>query len=66
MKKRRLFLFVLLTVIMLVSAVLYLAGRLGFMSERLSMLLLLPLMLGIVVLCCMLYVEVVINGQDNA
>ena len=47
----------LLIAILLVSAAVYIGGRLGYMREGVMMLVLLPLMLGVVCLCCILYEE---------
>lgn len=58
MNKRKALLIILLIVILLVSAVIYIAGRLGVIGEAVMMLTLLPLMLGVVCLCCILYAEV--------
>lgn len=57
MNKRKALLIILLIVILLVSAVIYIAGRFGFIGEAAMMLTLLPLMLGVVCLCCILYAE---------
>ena len=57
MKKRVRLLFVLLVVIILISAVVYIAERMGVISETAMMLILLPLMLGTVCLTCVIFVE---------
>ncbi len=57
MKRRRSFLAGLLTALLLASAGLYVAGRFGVIGEGFMMLARLPLMLGIVCLCCILYAE---------
>lgn len=60
MKKRRALRIGLLIAILLVSATVYIGGRLGYMREGIMMLVLLPLMLGVVCLCCVLY------GEDSS
>ena len=57
MKKRVRLLFALLIVIMLIAAIIYIAGRFGMIDETVMMLVLLPLMLGAVGLTCAIYVE---------
>lgn len=57
MKKRVRLLFALLIVIMLIAAIIYIAGRLGMISEAVMMWVLLPLMLGAIGLTCAIYVE---------
>lgn len=49
--------FVVLIVLLLLSAVIYVSGRLGAISETAMMLILLPLMLGVICLCCVIYAE---------
>ena len=57
MKKRVRLLFALLIVIMLIAAIIYIAGRLGVIGEAVMMWVLLPLMLGAVCLTCVIYAE---------
>ena len=47
--------FGLLILAVLLAAGLYAAGRTGILNETAMMLLLLPIMLGIVCLCCLIY-----------
>ena len=60
MKKRKALRIGLLIAILLVSAVIYISGRMGLIPENVMMLALLPLMLGVVCLCCVLY------GEDSS
>lgn len=55
MKKRKLWLVILMAVIVLAAAGIYIAGRLGVIGEGVMMLALLPLMLGMICVACLIY-----------
>ena len=55
MKKHNMWLIILLIAVFLIAAVIYIAGRTGFIGETAMMLILLPLMLGMIVLTCLIY-----------
>ena len=60
-KRVKLLIFALIAIIV-ITAVIYLLGRLGTIAEAAAMWILLPLMLGIICISCILYSEV---GSDE-